>query len=199
MSTLQKKQNQDREANKDMLQQGSSDWFKFQEGVNNIRVLVEPEFLAELFKVGICYTGCGYKGTPKYLTWVLDKADGKVKLFKMPMTIFDQLADLQLSARFMFDRFPMPYDLEVKVKNAGTKEVTYTIIPGAEYPVTTDVLTTLAEQNSPAEIIQSMKDKQKEKVEKGEVKLPKKEELPTVQIKEDDGSVDEDALKDIPF
>lgn len=108
---------------KDVEQKGyvqGGDRFKIQEGANRVRLLTEP----------LAHRG-SYKGTPnfKWLVYVLDRKDGQVKLWFMPHIIFKTLRDYQRSEDFAFDEIPMPYDVTVNAKNAGTKDVEYTVMP----------------------------------------------------------------------
>lgn len=95
-------------------------YFKIQEGPNRVRLLEEA----------LPHPG-SYKGTPnfKWFTRVLDRADGKVKVWFMPHTIMKLVRDLQQSDDYGFDEVPMPYDITLNAKNAGTKEVEYSVVP----------------------------------------------------------------------
>lgn len=144
----------DTQENADQIKQ-SSGWFKFKEGKNVIRVLTCPVPLFEDYDLGICYTDCGFQGDMKYLCHVIDRTDNKPKLWKMGVGLFKELAGLQTSSRFPFEAFPMPYDLEINAKGAGTKKVEYSVLPGIESPVQvpdkltpcTDVIEKLKEKN----------------------------------------------------
>lgn len=107
---------------------GSGDYLKLKEGGNRLRLLSE------------CLAHAGeYKGKKnfKWLCYVLDRADGKVKPFFMPHTIYKQIEALQLSDDYVFTDVPMPYDVTINAKGAGTKEVEYTIMPAKrEVPLT---------------------------------------------------------------
>jgi len=157
------------------VKSGSSDWFKLQEGQNRLRIVSPCEKLAEKFKKGIVYSWDeGYpwgvdedkeKGIPatrvKWLTWIIDRVDGKHKLFKIPFTLMKQIGELQANPEYEFDEMPMPYDITISVKNAGTKEVDYLITPArANKPLTEEELGAIAGEMTPAEIVQRMKDKQ---------------------------------------
>ncbi len=153
------------EAEKSEHNSSGSGWFKFKEGKNSIRILTEPEPLFEDFKKGICYTGCGYTGSAKTLAYVLDNGDGKVKLMKIPYTISKLIAEYEISEDWSFNGFPMPYDIVIGVKNAGTKEVEYTPTPR---PVRSEVTSDTIEQMSKnkktcLEVIEIMKAKNIEK------------------------------------
>lgn len=157
---------QDAEANKDISSVQGSNWFKFEEGDNQFRILVQPIVLYERFKVGICYTDCGYTGTPKYLTWILDKKDNTVKLFKLPYGLSETLGAWQSDEDYKFDKFPMPYDMKVTAVGAGTKEVKYSAVPKPVKELTEEekitVTSKLMDKNTlmPEAIIEKMKEKQ---------------------------------------
>lgn len=162
-------ENQMEEAEKHV---GASDWYKFKEGDNVIRILTEPVMIYELFKVGICYTNCGYSGTPKGLARVWDYADSKLKLMKIPFIVCKSILEYKQDEDSGFETFPMPYDLKIKAKNAGTKEVTYTIILKKESKVPSEATEAFEKEKPVEEVVSKMKEKQKQRVESGEVKLP---------------------------
>lgn len=154
---------QELEVNKEYVASGSSDWFKFKEGINIVRILVEPAPMFEDYKMGICYHDCGFQGSPKFLAYILDKSDGKIKLMKIPNVINEQIIGFEKSSRFTFDGFPMPYDLEINAKNAGTKEVVYTVLPGTEDILSENVLFEIEKKKPVIEIIEILKKKNLEK------------------------------------
>lgn len=143
---------------------GGGDWFKFSEGANKFRVLTDPEMIYEKFKKGICYIDCGYQGTPKFMLFLLDRKDRKIKLAKLPYTVGNTIAEYETNEDWQFEGYPMPYDITVNAKNAGTKEVEYTITPTPKKEdISKEVEAELATKTNTLEIIQSMKDKQKQK------------------------------------
>jgi hypothetical protein len=107
---------------------GSGDYLKLKEGGNRLRLMTA------------CLPHPGtYQGrkTFKWLCYVIDRTDGKVKPFFMPHKIYKQIEALQMSEDYGFTDVPMPYDLTINAKNAGTKEVEYTLMPARkESPVT---------------------------------------------------------------
>lgn len=153
----------DLDINKDFNSSQSSDWFKFKEGDNIFRILSEPIIFFEKFKTGICYTDCGYQGTAKYLTWILDRADGKIKLAKIPYSLAETLGAYEKDEDYKFEGFPMPYDVKINAKGAGTKEVAYTILPKPRTELSAEIMTEVEKKNKPEAIIEKMKEKQKEK------------------------------------
>jgi len=155
--------NQELEKNKEHIASGGNDWFKFKEGKNVIRILVEPAPMFEDFKMGICYHDCGFQGSPKFLAHIWDRTDGKIKLMKIPNIINEAIIGFESSERFSFKGFPMPYNLEVVAKNAGTKEVVYTVLPGGEDELPTNIADEVRNKKSPADIIDKLKQKNLDK------------------------------------
>jgi len=152
------------EANKSEFSGGSSGWFKMKEGNNQFRILTEPEVMFENFGRGICYHECGFEGNPKYLARILDRADNKVKLYKIPFTIFETVAGFEKDEELEFSSFPMPYDVKVKAVGAGTKEVKYTVMPSLKrVPIDEAVETELSKQKTIKEVIALMQEKNIEK------------------------------------
>ncbi len=98
---------------------GKGQYFKVKEGANKIRLLSPC----------IPYRS-EYKGqvNVKFPAWIIDRADGVIKLYFMPQTILNAIGGLQMSDDFGFVEVPMPYDLTIMAKNAGTKEVEYTVV-----------------------------------------------------------------------
>lgn len=99
---------------------GGGDYLKLKEGPNRLRLLTE------------CLPHANeYQGQRnfKWLCYVLDRADGKVKPWFMANTIYKQIVALQTSEDYAFQDVPMPYDLTIHAKGAGTKEVKYTLMP----------------------------------------------------------------------
>ena len=142
----------------------------------------------EKFKVGICFTGCGYQGSPKYLAWIYNYDTEQVELMKLPYSLSKQLSDFCLDEEYSFTEFPMPYDLKIKATNAGTKEVQYTMLPRMKKAFAVDGVE-IDKLKSCAEIIESMKEKQKDKVnaDRSMEKLAgQKPEYPQEDINPDD-------------
>ncbi len=173
-------------------QEANSEWFKITEGENRIRILSDGEMIFEHFKRGVCIgkeEGCpvcmeGEKPSMRVLFWILDHKDGKVKLAKLPYMIFKMIASYQKNPEYAFTEVPMPYDLTITAKNAGTKEVEYGLIPARkETPVSNEVIEKLSKEKMPNEIVKAMK----EKALKSAGKKPiEKVEYPAEDINPDD-------------
>lgn len=97
---------------------GGGEYFKVANGNNIIRVLTE----------GI-YHESEYQGkkTFKFVMFVIDRKDGKVKPYFAPYTVYKAIAALEEDPFFKFQGMPMPYDVNVKVENAGTMNVEYSV------------------------------------------------------------------------
>ena len=93
--------------------QSSGAWFKILEGENVLRILTSPEMFFEKFKVGICYTDCGYQGTARFMAFVWDRKDGKVKLAKLPYTVGIAIAEYEKDEELAFTVYPMPYNIKI--------------------------------------------------------------------------------------
>lgn len=129
---------------------GSGDYLKMKEGANRFRLMSE------------CLPHPGeYKGKKnfKWLCYALDRADGKVKPYFMPHLIYKQIEVLQLSDDYSFVDVPMPYDLTIHAKGAGTIDVEYTLLPGRETPLKDSERAELAKCKPLAELQQALKEK----------------------------------------
>ena len=131
----------------------SGDYLKLKEGDNRLRLM------------SACLPHEGsYQGRRnfKWLCYVLDRVDGKVKPFFMPHTIYKKIEALQTNEDYAFDRVPMPYDLTINAKGAGTKEVEYSLIPARkETPLTPAEQTLLSEMKPLAELQVALLEKSK--------------------------------------
>src|SRR6185369_5428741 len=99
---------------------GKGEYFKPSTDDNKIRML----------SAFVPYQG-EYNGQPtfKFVAWILDRADGKIKPYYVPKTIVDEIGALQANPEYAFEDVPMPYDLTINVENAGKKEVEFKAIP----------------------------------------------------------------------
>lgn len=117
---------------------GSGDYYKYKNGDNRFRLMSEC----------LPHTS-SYKGQKsfKWLCYVLDRRDGKVRTHFMPHTVYKSIEALQENPDYTFDGVPMPYDITVHAKNAGTKEAEYTVLPARkETPLSRDEEADLAAQ-----------------------------------------------------
>ena len=114
----------DKEAQKEGLI--GSGVFKPQEGANRIRLVAGPLKNPETFTDK---TTGETTQRMRWLWYVIDRRDGKVKPYFMPHAIFKLLRDLQANEDWAFDDVPVPYDVTITANGAGTREVKYSIQP----------------------------------------------------------------------
>ena len=136
---------------------GSSS-FKLQNDANRIRIV--QGFLPHTSE----FTDDKGKTTTnfKWLTRVIDRRDGKVKVFFLGHTIYKQLVALQQDSESgtEFDELPMPYDININAVGAGTLLAKYTVIPGKRTPLTLAEEAMVGEQD-PLEDLQQALNKKK--------------------------------------
>jgi hypothetical protein len=129
----------------------SGDYLKLKEGGNRFRLMTE------------CLPHEGeYQGKRnfKWLCYVLDRTDAKVKPFFMPHTIYKVIVGLQQNPDYEFSDVPLPYDLTVNAQGAGTKEVKYTVLPARKNTDVTDDEMELLDAMKPlADMQKALKDK----------------------------------------
>ena len=156
------------QANKDY---GGSDFFKFEEGNNEMRILTPFHVYAEHYSPsgykGVCLgkeegcEGCkeGTKPTAKWLAWGANKEG--LKLFKFGHKIIKQISALQNDTEYSFEEFPMPYPINIKADGAGETTVVYTVMPRKVSKVNADLIKSLEDKLMPNQIVDGMKDKKK--------------------------------------
>lgn len=131
---------------------GGGDYLKLKEGDNRLRLMSECLPHASEFQG---------KRNFKWLCYVLDRKDGKVKPFFMAHTIYKQIVALQQNPDYEFFDVPMPYDLTIHAIGAGTKEVKYTLMPARKNTaVTTEELAKLAAEKPLKELQAKLLEKQ---------------------------------------
>src|SRR4051812_48578930 len=86
---------------------GKGEYFKHSEGANTIRLMSEAVPHSSEYQ--------GQKNF-KFLCWILDRKDNKVKLYFMPVTVFKGIEALQENPDYHFQSVPMPYDLIINAK-----------------------------------------------------------------------------------
>ena len=77
----------------------------------------------------------------------------------MPVTVFKGIEALQQDSDWAFTEMPMPYDIVIDAKNAGTKEVDYSVFAKPKTELTEAETTALTGMKS----IQEVQDKIREK------------------------------------
>jgi hypothetical protein len=130
--------------------------FKFKEGQNRFRILTNPELhMSE------------YNGNPtmKFVCHIIDRADALIKLAFLPKTVYQSVVDLQKSEDYSFEEAPMPYDVTVSARGAGTKEVMYTVMPTAPSELTETEIINFNEATPISEILERLAEKDAQKKE----------------------------------
>lgn len=167
--------------------QGGADlFFKFLEGENRIRILSKGEVIGQHFlgkgtRPSTCYgvtKGCplheeNYFGDEpkefpkvsiKYQVYLLDRADGAIKVADLPYTVIKKIAEFQEDEDYKFDTFPMPYDIKVTYKPNESAGNMYSVIASPKREeITAEVSSALKSQEEKypiSEAIQKKKDAQ---------------------------------------
>lgn len=131
---------------------GGGDYLKLKEGDNRFRLM------SECLPHANEYQG---KRNFKWLCYVLDRKDGKVKPMFMAHTIYKQIVALQQNPDYEFFDVPMPYDITVNALGAGTKDVKYTLMPARKNTPVSDAEMKLLHDAKPLKELQAkLKEKQ---------------------------------------
>lgn len=188
---------------------GTAESYKFKDGENRIRILGTPKKFFKAYVpvqgVGFLYLwhDCGIQGTMKYLAhaWVYQTdREGNdtsfIAIIELSMKTMQAIVDLMLSEEHKFDSFPMPYDIDINVSNAGSISAIYSVNPvGENSPVPDQAMIELSEQKSSIEeILEKRKEESKQKWEQKGKAYMNGGELPTVEYPTDDINP-----TDIPF
>lgn len=112
-------------------------------------------------------TGEERKASVKFVSYVLDRNDGQIKLAELPFSVIKVVTDLQEDTDYAFEDFPAPYDLKITFnKETNSPADKYKTLPSPKMePLTEDQVVALAEKMShmtPEQYIQKRKDKQRE-------------------------------------
>lgn len=139
----------------------SKDYFTVVEGANRFVLLSHCAPLPQVF---VPSTGKyriaeeGDKGVSiKGVCWILQ--DDVIKQAKLPYVIVKQIRALADDPEWDF-QIPFPHVLTLNAKNAGTKEVEYTLNPSPrKVEIPTAILDELKKKPTPEEIIEKIKGK----------------------------------------
>jgi hypothetical protein len=131
---------------------GKGEYFKVQEGANKIRVLSELVFNQNE------YDG---KIKSRFVCWILDRKDQVIKPYFMPVTIARALGSMQENPEYAFKDFPMPYDITINAKGAGSKEVDYQVVAARQNTPLTDLEEMAMKERTPiVEFVAKLTEKQ---------------------------------------
>lgn len=121
------------------------DSFKFAEGDNRVRVMSEFEVLQTVNKFEKDPAKKANLRT-RFLFWVYDYTSKQVKLAFWPKTIVTAMGALAANPEYASTEVPMPYDLIINAKNAGTIDVEYQVVAArTNTPVPPEALDQLAD------------------------------------------------------
>lgn len=159
-----------------------TNYFRFEEGDNRIRVLTAGEVIATHFfgkgqKASTCYgqdKGCPFHGDKapknekgqerkasiKYTCYVMDK-DEFIQLADLPYSVIKEIGEYQQNVDYAFDAFPMPYDVTVKFDPKSNSPANmYKVIASPKREQVSDVIMgQLAEVMSKLSPVDSVKKK----------------------------------------
>src|SRR3990167_4136087 len=94
-------------------------FYTIRDGENRLRV-ISPSIPVQSSWQG--------KLTTKFVTYVIDRTDGKVKLVRLPYIVVKAIGALQVNEEYHFEELPMPYDIIIQTTNAGTKAARYQVL-----------------------------------------------------------------------
>lgn len=113
----------------------------------------------------------------KHLCWVLDYGaiermskdptliEEEIKLAKLPHTVAKSLKAYQENPEYTFSEAPMPYDVTLNAKGAGTTTVEYTLTAARQNTeLSSEILAKVEKLTEPEVIIEKMKDKKKKEL-----------------------------------
>jgi hypothetical protein len=175
-----------------------SEWLKLKEGRNRIRVMTLPEPVPSHFKYGYCLgKECTFKdekgehpkASIKFLAWVWSYDEKELRLANLAYSIASQIRTLENDPDYAFETYPMPFDVTINVKGAGTKEVEYGLIasPKREDPLP-EATKAMEKKKSTVDIKDAMKKKKMKElgIEVEEVKVVGAVDYPKDDIKPED-------------
>lgn len=161
---------------------GAGKFFKPKEGSNSFRIMSN----------GVPHQNV-YQGKTKsrFVIWIYDNADELVKLYFMPPSIMDALESLCMTPGYEFDEAPLPYDVTLSAKGAGTKEVKYQLTGArSNTPVSEDAVSQMEGKKTVEEVVEKLKEKDAQSTAEGVQASSSELQEPT------EGDVN---LADIPF
>jgi len=146
-------------------------WMNLKEGDNKVRLVSDcfdygNHYLPNLNKSVICigkercaFCQKGLEPSVQFLAWIIDREDGKVKLFRFGYKIYKQIVAYKNNPEYEFDVTP---DYDFTIRRAGTgKQSDYTVIPARTNTEITEEEIEMIEKKTkdPQEIIDKMKEK----------------------------------------
>lgn len=170
---------------KDLIENAKKSEFKRQGGFftvvdgnkNLVRILTTPEIFYKDYDEGVCYTDCGFQGSPVGLAYVLDRADSQIKLLEVKWGLMTKLGNWEESGDYEIDGFPMKYDIRITKEGSGKQtKYDYNIVPKmTEVPA--EWIEELKKLKSCTEIIEKMKNDNRQ--ERGQMEGLVEDDAPT--------------------
>lgn len=153
---------------------GNNDFYRLQDGENRVRIVSEPEIIGRHWiqserKYYTCVgkdSGCRYcaggnEPSPKYLYYVIDRADaGKIKIAEFGWSIVGTILELRKDTDYAFEDVP---DYDIKIKKTGTgKETEYFVLAAPKTALTSEEEGLVMAKRSLIELVEGIKAKAKE-------------------------------------
>ena len=149
-----------------------SDFYKVVEGSNKLRILTDFQKVETIFKnnrfVAFNFEGRKLEQDEVVRTqawaWAINRQNNELVIVQFGKTILGQIVAYRNSSDYGFSTFPMPYDIDLRAKGAGTKEVEYTIVPArANTEVSQSEMEMLNKKKTISDIVKAIIAKQNEK------------------------------------
>ena len=169
------------EASKEYGIGGSADYFRFEKsGTYRVRILtlcypMASYFFGKGIKPKIAYSemekpkdenGEEIQPTLKFVGYLIDRTDGKIKLAELTYSVMKALTALQKDEDYTFADFPMPYDIKVTFDKDAAPNDKYKVVPAPKQePLTEQEAADLEEKMkniTPEKYVEKRKDKQRE-------------------------------------
>lgn len=162
----------------------SKEYFNIAEGANKFIMLSHCAPLAQVWDNAAKKYRPAEEGDTnvsiKGLCWVLQ--DDVIKSAKLPYKVVKQIRAIQQDPEWEF-KLPFPHTLTLNAKNAGSKEVEYTLNASPKaVEIPENILKELSEKASPESIVEKIK----EKAAGGTTPAPAADNYPTSDIKPED-------------
>ena len=169
--------------------QGSGDFMKLEEGDNKVRIVSEYEVLSKYWLGGRSVINVGddkgveypkkdgkgndVRSSAKFLMYVIDRADGKIKMLESNWTIVSGIRDLSVDEDYAFDEESgLPgYDLKIKKTKTGPNptDVEYNVLPSpTKTPLTDDEKADVEALTPMSTVVDRFKKKEMERIQAGE-------------------------------
>lgn len=139
----------------------SKDYFNIEEGSQQFVLLSHCAPLAQVYDPSVKRYRPAEEGDSnvsiKGVCWVLQ--DGVIKQAKLPYTVVKAIRGIQQDPEWEF-KLPFPHTLTLTAKNAGTKEVEYTLTPSPKtVEVSAEVMEEYRKKLTPEEMVDKIRNK----------------------------------------